>query len=224
MTPILSLPQYVKYNLFVPELTLGADVFRLEHLWQLVSQGRHFEVLPLTQEITVLDLALLETREEKLSFYGNLSNLMSLHAAIHIVEEAMEQQVGGDGQIQGEERARYRGRRWPDTRGRRWPDTGGGGGQIQGGGGGGGGGGERWPYTGGGGGQIQERRWPVWGEVVRYSGRRWSDGGGGGGGGANTGGGGGQIKGDEMARYRGRRWSDTGGDGQIQGEMAKYSR
>ena len=72
------------------QVTNQHGVFDLNAAYFLIESGQHIPVLEISQLLQNVDLSLLATIDEKLSFFGNLTNLLTLHALLKAIQALME--------------------------------------------------------------------------------------------------------------------------------------
>lgn len=51
------------------------------------------EIISSTQKLKTADLDKLKTKEEKVSFFGNLQNLMFIHMCLYLIEDSTARKV-----------------------------------------------------------------------------------------------------------------------------------
>ena len=66
------------------------SLFTLDVAKILMNDAQVREILTSTRELQNADLSLLNTKEQKLSFYGNLVNLMTFHAWIAAIQYSIK--------------------------------------------------------------------------------------------------------------------------------------
>ena len=74
------------------ELDSASGIFTPGLMVGVVLDPRYYQLTAATAQLKYVDLELLDSREDKLCFYGNLINLMTLHVLLREVQRQVSKE------------------------------------------------------------------------------------------------------------------------------------
>lgn len=89
----------MKYVNYIPETAKQNNpkgIFEISSAKMTIKTTDFADIISSTQKLKTSDLDKLKTKEEKVSFFGNLQNLMFIHMCLYLIEDSTARKVCGN--------------------------------------------------------------------------------------------------------------------------------